>query len=108
MLGNYIMPNYADLGKPLVDAVITYTMMEGSLEDSGMSISIMTIKIMHNLGLIIFLKRNHMVLQLAIRLATMPEGIIEDIVVTMVAWDYLDDFLILNPNKEGGYPMILG
>jgi hypothetical protein len=38
-----------------------------------------------------------------------PEGILEDIVVTIDSWEYPTYFIILHPKTNmGGYPLILG
>jgi len=38
-----------------------------------------------------------------------PEGIVEDVIVSIDSWEYLADFLVLQPKaKLIGYPLILG
>lgn len=86
MLGNCIMPKYLDPGKPLVDVVFNGVIIGGALTDSGATMSMMTIQTMHKLSLTKLLKRTQTVIQLTDRSATVPEGILEDIVVTMAAW----------------------
>lgn len=102
------MPKYANPGRLLVDVVINGVMIEGYLVDSGAAMSVMMMQTMHKLNLTKLLKRTQTILQLADRSTTVPECILEDIVVTMVEWDYSGDFLVLKPKKEGGYPMISG
>jgi hypothetical protein len=37
------------------------------------------------------------------------EGILEDVVISIYLWEYLTDFMILQPKTSlGGYPLILG
>ena len=39
----------------------------------------------------------------------MPEGILEDIIVSLDYWEYLVYFLVLQPKSNlGGHPLILG
>jgi hypothetical protein len=38
-----------------------------------------------------------------------PEGILEDITVSLDSWEYPVDFLVLQPKSNlGGHPLILG
>jgi hypothetical protein len=49
------------------------------------------------------------VLQLADRSTVKPEGMLEDIVVSVDSWEYPADFMVLQPKANlGGYPLILG
>lgn len=48
-------------------------------------------------------------LQLADRSTVTPEGIVEDVLVSVDSWEYPADFLVLQPKaKLTGYPLILG
>lgn len=49
------------------------------------------------------------VLQIADSSTVRPDGMVEDIVVTLDSWEYPTDFMILSPKATlGGYPVILG
>eukprot|EP00253_Pinus_taeda_P016213 PITA_16213 len=49
------------------------------------------------------------ILELADRSKVVPEGILEDIIVSLDSWEYPVDFLILQPKTNlGGHPLILG
>lgn len=38
----------------------------------------------------------------------MPEGVLEDIIVSLDSWEYRVDFLVLQPKSNlGGHPLIL-
>jgi len=48
-------------------------------------------------------------LELADRCKVVPEGILEEIIVSLDSWEYLVDLLILQPKTNlGGHPLILG
>lgn len=49
------------------------------------------------------------VLQLADHSIVTPKGILEDVMVSIESWEYLANFLVLQPKaKLTGYPLILG
>jgi len=55
------------------------------------------------------LRKTTIVLQLADHSTVTPEGVIEDVMVFIDSWEYLIDFLVLQPKaKLIGYPLILG
>lgn len=48
-------------------------------------------------------------LELVDRSTVVPEGIVEDVMVSIDSWEYPTDFLVLQPKtKFNGYPLILG
>ena len=47
-------------------------------------------------------------LQLADRSVIKPDGVIEDILVSLYSWEYPVDFMILTQNNLGGHLIILG
>ena len=48
-------------------------------------------------------------LQSGDRFVIKPDGVLEDIFVSLYSWEYLVDFMALTPkNKLGGNPLILG
>jgi hypothetical protein len=63
---------------------------------------------MESLGLT-SLRETPTILQLDDRSTIKPEGILEDIVISIDSWEYPTDFMILQPKYSlGGYPLILG
>ena len=55
------------------------------------------------------LQHTTIVLELADRSKVTPEGILEDIIVSLDSWEYPVDFLVLQPKSNlGGHPIILG
>ena len=48
-------------------------------------------------------------LQLVDRSVIKPDGVLEDISVSLDSWEHFVDFMILTPkNNLGGHPLILG
>src|ERR1700733_13219339 len=48
-------------------------------------------------------------LQLADRSVIKPDGVLEDVCVSLDSWEYLIDFMVLTPkNNLGGHPLIIG
>jgi len=48
-------------------------------------------------------------LQLADRSINKPDGVLEDILLSLDSWEYPIDFMILTPkNNLGAHPLILG
>ena len=37
-----------------------------------------------------------------------PEGIIDDVMLSLVSWEYPTDFMVIQPKLMEGHPMILG
>lgn len=55
------------------------------------------------------LRKTKTILQLVENSIVLPEGIVEDVMVSIDSWEYLADFLVLRPKaKLTGYPLILG
>ena len=49
------------------------------------------------------------ILELADRSTIKPEGILDDLVISVDSWEYPADFLVLKPKSQlGGHPLILG
>ena len=109
MLGQVIYPKYLDLGSPVVDFHINGTIIPHTLIDLGAAINVMTRDTMLKLNLQGSLRKTSMVLQLADRSTMTPEGIVEDVLVSVDSCEYPADFLVLQlKEKLTGYPLILG
>jgi len=108
MLGQVICPKYLDPRSPVVDFHISGTMIPCILIDLGASINVMTKDTMLKLNLQGSLRKTMIVLQLANRSTVTPEGIMEDVMVSIDSWEYPADFLVLQPKEKlTGYPLIL-
>ena len=88
---------------------INGTIVPHTLIDLGAAINVMTKDTMLKLNLQGSLRKTTTVLQLADRSTVTPEGIVEDVMVSIDSWEYPADFLVLQPKaKLTGYPLILG
>ena len=93
----------------VVDVCINGTMILHILIDLGAAINVMTKDTMLKLNLQGSLRNTTTVLQLADRSKVTPEGIVEDVMVSIDYWEYPADFLVLQPKaKLTRYPLILG
>eukprot|EP00253_Pinus_taeda_P005571 PITA_05571 len=109
MLGQVICLKYLDLGSPVVDVHMNGTIIPHNLIDLGAAINVMTRDTMLKINLQSSLRKTSTVLQLADRSTVTPEGIVEDVLVSVDSWEYLAEFLVLQPKaKLTGYPLILG
>ena len=98
-----------DLGSPVVDVHINGTIVTHTLIDLGATINVMTKDTMIKLNLQGSLKNTIIALQLADHSIVTPEGIVEDVMVSINSWEYPTDCLVLQPKaKLTGYPLILG
>eukprot|EP00253_Pinus_taeda_P008492 PITA_08492 len=99
---------YIDPGIPMVTISINNFSVPNTLIDLGAAINVMTLETMKALQLN-DLQTTSTVLELADRSKVVPEGIIEDIIVSLDSWEYPIVFLILQPKTNlGGHPLILG
>eukprot|EP00253_Pinus_taeda_P024767 PITA_24767 len=109
MLGQVICLKYLDPGSLVVDVHINGTMIPHTLIDLRATINVMTKDTMLKLNLQCSLRKTTIVLQLADRSTMTPEGIVEDVMVSIDSWEYPADFLVRLPKEKlTGYPLILG
>ena len=109
MLGQVICPKYLDPGSPVVDLHINDTIIPHTLIDLGAAINVMSRDTMLKLNLQSSLRKTSTMLQLGDHSTVTPEGIVEDVLVSVDSWEYPADFLVLQPKvKLTGYPLILG
>jgi hypothetical protein len=109
MLGRIIVPKYLDPGSPLVNVHINNILIQNTLIDLGAAINVMTKDTMLRLNLQGSLRNTSTMLQLADRSTVNPEGMLEDIMISIDSWEYPTDFLVLQTkSKFNGYPLILG
>eukprot|EP00253_Pinus_taeda_P014105 PITA_14105 len=95
MLGQVICPKYLDPGSPVVDVHINGTIIPHTLIDLGDAINVMTKDTMLKLNLQGSLRKTSTILQLADRSIVTPEGIVEDVLISIDSWEYPADFLVL-------------
>ncbi len=108
MLGKLITPKYFDPGSPVVSVSINGQFVKNALIDLGAAINVMTKETMKKLQ-IEGLRPTPTILQLADSSTVIPDGMIENIVVTLDSLEYPVDFMILSPKVNlFGYPIILG
>jgi hypothetical protein len=108
MTNTISMEKYVDPGIPRVTTIINNIPIPNTLIDLGAAINVMTLETMKTLQLT-NLQFTPIVLELADRSKIIPEGILEDITVSLDSWEYPVDFIVLQPKSNlGGHPIILG
>ena len=95
MLGQVICLKYIEPRSPIVDVHINGTMIPHTLIDLGAAINVMTKDTMLKLNLQGSLRKTTTVLQLANHSTMTPEGIVEDVMVSIDSWEYPANFLVL-------------
>jgi hypothetical protein len=79
------------------------------LADLGKEINIMPIETTQLLQLITQVRPTPIILELFYHSTIKPEGVINDLVISVDSWEYLVDFVVLQPKTHlGGHPLILG
>ena len=107
-MGKPLLAKYDDPGNPTVIVQIGLTQIPNVLVDLGVAINVMTIETVRKLGLT-NLRPTPTVLELADRSTIKPEGILDDLVISVDSWEYPADFLVLQPKSQlGGHLLILG
>ena len=107
-MGKTLLAKYDDPRNPTVTMQIGSTQIPNVLVDLGATINVMTIEIVRKLGLT-NLRTTPTILELADRSTIKPEGILDDLVISVDLWEYPTDFLVLQPKSQlGGHPLILG
>ena len=108
MSNTVFIEKYVDLGIPMVIITINNFSIPKTLIDLGATINVMTLETMEYLHLT-NLRPTTTVLELADRSKITPEGVLEDIIVSLDSWEYPVDFIVLQPKSNlGGHPLILG
>ena len=108
MVGKTAIQKYLDPRSPVVKTHINGVEIPNTLIDLGATINIMRKQTLERLKLPNILCTPTL-LQLANRSVIKPDGVLEDISVSLNSWEYHVDFMILTPkNNLGGHPLILG
>eukprot|EP00253_Pinus_taeda_P010783 PITA_10783 len=103
-----IVEKYIDPSIPMVTILINNFLVPNTLIDLGATINVITMETMKNLHLN-NIRSTSIILELADRSKVVPEGMLDDIIVSLDSWEYPVDFLILKPKTNlGGHPLILG
>lgn len=109
MLGQVICPKYLDPRSHVVHVHINDTIIPHTLIDLLATINVMTRDRMLKLNLRDFLRKTTIVLQLVDHSTVTPKWVVEYVMVSIDSWEYLADFLVLQPKENlTGYPLILG
>ena len=98
IMGKTLLDKYNDLGNPTGAMQIGNTQIPNVLVDIGAAISIMTIEIVQKLGLTNICP-TPIILELAGKSTIKPEGIFDDLIVSVDLWDCLANFLVLQPKS---------
>jgi len=98
---------YVDRGNPIVTVFINKTPITNTLIKFCAAINVMTLETLNQMRLHNILP-TPIVFELTDRSKHRPEGILEDVIVTLDSWEYLVDFYSIQPKTNlGGNPLIL-
>jgi hypothetical protein len=108
ILGRKELVKYVDPGNPIVTVQIQGYSFPNTLVYLGVSINILTMETCNTLGFNSF-EPTTIMLFLADRSIVQSVGTLHDIAIFVNSWEYLTDFLIINPRSGlEGHPLILG
>jgi hypothetical protein len=109
MSGKTLPVKYGDPGHPTVTVHVGKTIIPRVLVDLGAAINIMTLETLQLLQLQDEVRETPTILELADRSTIKPEGVIEDLIISVESWNYPVDSTVLQPKtKLGGHLLILG
>ena len=95
------MEKYIDPGVPLITITIIKFSIPNTLIDLGASINVMTMETLRSLN-IYNIRPTPTILELIDRSKVKPEGVVDDVIVSIDSWEYLVDFIILQPKSNLG------
>ena len=108
MSNTVFVEKYVDPRIPMVTIKINNFSISKTLIDLGVAINVMTLETMKYLDLKNLIPTTT-ILELADRSKIALEGMLEDIIVSLDSWEYLVDFVVLQPKSNlGGHSLILG
>jgi hypothetical protein len=87
---------YQNPGNLIVTITINEVSIGNTLIDLGESINVMTATTLEKLQLQPFVRPTPPILELADKTRVIPEGILDDIIVTLVSWEYRIDILFIH------------
>jgi hypothetical protein len=109
MLGKTPPIKYGDPRNSTVTVKIGQTSIPHVLVDLWEAINIIPIETIQLLQLGTQIRPTPNILEFSDRSTIRPEGVIDDLVISVDSWEYLVDFVILQPKSRlGGHPLILG
>lgn len=104
----FVTGKYVDLIILVVTTFINGYPIKNIFIDLGVATNVITVETLSHIGSFDLLPTPTM-LELADRSKVKPEGVLEDIVISLDSWEYLAYFYVLQPKiKLGGHPLILG
>jgi hypothetical protein len=107
MSGKVHLVKYGDPSHPTISVQIRKTIIPRVLVDLGATINIMTLETSQLLQLQNEIRDTPTILELADHSTIKPEGVIEDLIISVESWNYPADFMVLQrKTKLGGHPLI--
>eukprot|EP00253_Pinus_taeda_P028431 PITA_28431 len=94
MMGCVSIQKYIDPRNLVVSVQISNILVSNVLIDLGASINVMTMKTMDQIWLS-HLRPTPTMLELADRSKIKPEGVLDDVIISLDSWEYLIDFIVL-------------
>jgi hypothetical protein len=101
MLGKVVTTKNTNIDSPIVDVYINNICIPNTLIDLGATINVMTRETKKKLKLT-NLHQNGTVLQMANQSTIEPEGILEDIIISIDSCEYPKNFIFLQPKSNLG------
>ena len=106
MIGKTIPPKYGHPGDLVVTSFFNNVSIHNTLVDQGEAFNIMTNEILDSLRLTS--RETPTILELEDRSPIRPQGIIEDIIISIYPWEYQTFFYVLQLRfPTSGHPLIL-
>jgi hypothetical protein len=103
------LEKYGNPRKLVVTIATNEVSIRNTLIDLGEAINVMIATRLEQLQLQPLLWPTPTILELVDKTRAIPEGILDDVMVTLASWEYLIDFLIIHSKDPArGHPVILG
>jgi hypothetical protein len=103
------LAKYGNPGNLVVTITINEVSIGNTLIDLGATINVMTTTTLEQLQLQPLFRPTPTILKLANKTRVIPEGILDDIMVTLASWEHPIDFLVIHSKDPAkGHPIILG
>jgi hypothetical protein len=103
------LAKYGNPGNPVVNITINELSIGNTLIDLGADINVMTATTLEQLQLQPLLWPTPTILELADKTRVIPEGILDDFMVTLASWEYPIDFLVIHSKDPArGHLVIFG
>jgi hypothetical protein len=100
---------YGNAENPIVTITINKVPIVNTLIDLGETINVIIVTTLEELQLKPLLRPTSTILELTDKTKVIPEGILDDIIVTLASWEYLVDFIVIHSkDPPKGHLVILG